>query len=181
MVNLQTERLVLRNWLADDVDCYMTLAHDVGYNCFAPPGRFLVHTREEAKEKIRARLVLFDEQRLGKFPIFLKSTNEFIGTCGLEPFPYEGQSEVELGYRLCLKHWGRGYAAEAASAMLRYGFGDLKRKKIMAFALLQNRVSLKILEKLGFQYLREFDHAGLSHRLYEFRAERYPNSASTKN
>jgi len=75
---------------------------------------------------------------------------------------------VELGYRLCLKFWGDGYAKEAATAILSYGLGDLRLARIMAFALPQNRASLRVLEKLGFQYLRDFIHAGLAHRLYEF-------------
>jgi ribosomal-protein-alanine N-acetyltransferase len=170
---LETERLVLRNWLETDVGCYMLLARDVGYNCFSPPGRFLVHTAEEAKEKVQQRIDLFTEKRLGKFPVFLKGTGEFIGTCGLEPFKLAGQSEVELGYRLCLEYWGQGYAAEAAAAILHYGFGDLNRNRIMAFALPQNRASLKILEKLGFLYLNDFVHAELTHELYELPRERF--------
>ena len=46
---LETERLVLRNWMESDVDCYLVLAKDVGYNCFSRPGRFLVINAEEAK------------------------------------------------------------------------------------------------------------------------------------
>jgi RimJ/RimL family protein N-acetyltransferase len=174
-MNFETERLKLRNWLEQDVTCYMALARDVGYNCFSPPGRFLVHTAIEAKEKIQQRMDLFNERSLGKFPIFLKSTGEFIGTCGLEPFELAGQPEVELGYRLCLKYWGQGFAAEAAAAILEYGFGALNRKKIMAFSLPQNRASLKIFEKLGFQYVNDFIHAELPHKLYEFLASDFPN------
>jgi ribosomal-protein-alanine N-acetyltransferase len=166
-MKLETERLVLRNWLESDVNCYMILAKDVGYNCFSRPGHFLVHTSEEAKEQIQRRVILFNESRLGKFPIFLKRTEEFVGTCGLESFDLAGQAEVELGYRLCLKHWGQGYAAEAAAAVLRYGFGDLNLKGIKALALPQNRASLRILEKLRFQYLHDFVYAELPHRLYE--------------
>jgi RimJ/RimL family protein N-acetyltransferase len=165
---VETERLVLRNWQESDVNHYMALAHDVGYNCFSLPGRFLVYTTEEAREKVRQRMRLFDERKLGKFPIFLRATGEFIGTCGMEPFELGGQPEVELGYRLCLNFWGQGYAKEAAMAMLSYGFGDLKLARIMAFVLPQNRASVKILNQLGFRYLRDFLHADLPHRLYEF-------------
>jgi RimJ/RimL family protein N-acetyltransferase len=165
---LETERLLLREWRESDVDYYMTLASDVGYNCFSLPGRFLVHSAEEAREKVRQRLRLFDERKLGKFPIFLKGTGEFIGTCGIEPFELEGRSEVELGYRLCLKFWGQGYAKEAATGILSYGRGDLKLARIMAFALPQNKASLRILDQLGFRYLHDFPHADLPHRLYQF-------------
>lgn len=146
----------------------VVLAHDVGYNCFSLPGRFLVHSTEEAHEKVRERMRLFDERKLGKFPIFLRDTGEFIGTCGMEPFDLEGQPEVELGYRLCLNFWGKGYAKEAATAMLGYGFRDLKLSRIMAFVLPQNRASVRVLDQLGFRYLHDFDHGGLTHRLYEF-------------
>ena len=170
---LETARLVLRNWQEADVSCYMTLANDIGYNCFSRPGHSLVHTPEEAEHKIRDRITLFNERKLGKFPIFLKQTFEFIGTCGLEPFELSGQAEVELGFRLCLKHWDRGYAAESAFAVLRYGFDDLRLKKIMAFALPQNRASLRVLEKIGFQYQYDFVHVELQHRLYEMTRDRF--------
>ena len=165
---LETERLVLRNWQVSDLNCYLTLSTDVGYNCFTQPGRFLVRSDEEAMEKIQERITLFERRGLGKFPIFLKGTGEFVGTCGMEPYELDGQPEIELGYRLCLKHWGCGYATESAAAILRYGFGDLSLKRIIAFALLQNSASLRVLEKLGGLYLRTFSHNDLPHRLYEF-------------
>jgi len=166
-LELRTERLLLRNWQPSNLNCYLTLSTDVGYNCFTQPGRFLVRTAEETVKTIRERMTLFEECGLGKFPIFLKETGEFVGTCGMEPYELEGRPEVELGYRLCLKHWGRGYATESAAAILRYGFGDLNLKRIIAFALPQNSASLRVLEKLGGLYLRTFDHNELPHRLYE--------------
>ena len=170
---LETERLILRNWRESDIDHYLVLAGDVGYHCFSQPGRFLVRNAKEARAKVRERMVLFDRRKLGKFPIFLKKnglkeTGEFIGTCGIEPFNVDGQPEVELGYRLCLEFWGKGYAREAATAVLKYGFDDLKLPKLVAFVLPQNRASVRILQQLGFQYLRDFKHADLCHRLYEF-------------
>ncbi len=170
---MEAERVILRDWQESDVDSYLLLARDVGYNCFSPPGFYWASTAEEARAKIDDRIVLFRERRLGKFPIFLKETGEFIGTCGLGPFQRDGYDEVELGYRLCLKHWGKGYANEAATLALRYGFGDLDFKKIFAFALPQNRPSLRVLEKLGFRYLSEFMHAEMPHRLYKLPRERF--------
>lgn len=165
---IETERLIIRNWQASDVNHYLVLAHDVGYNCFSLPGRFLVHSPEEAREKVRQRMRLFDERKLGKFPMFLRATDEFIGTCGMEPFDLDGRTEIELGYRLCLNFWGKGYAKEGAMAMLNYGFAELKLPRVMAFVLPQNRASVSVLGQLGFRYLHDFDHGGLAHRLYEF-------------
>ena len=172
-MKLETERLVIREWRDSDVECYITLSGDVGYNCFVRPGHFLVHSEDEARNKVRERIKLFSERRLGKFPIFLKETGEFVGTCGLELFDFDGRPEIELGYRLCLKYWGRGYATEAAVAALRYGFGDLELKRIMAIALPQNVASLRVLDKLGSVYLCDFLFAGLTYRLYDVPRTRY--------
>lgn len=174
-MELQTERLVIREWREGDVDHYITLSKDVGYNCFSLPGYFLVKDAAEARERVQERIGLFRARKLGKFPIFLRGTGEFAGTCGLAVYRLEGHEEVELGYRLCLKHWSQGYAREAAAAVLRYGFGDLKLEKIIAFAVPQNRASLKIVEALGFVYQREIIHAELVHRLYDFSRKNFVN------
>jgi [ribosomal protein S5]-alanine N-acetyltransferase len=171
---IETPRLALREWRETDVDCYLTLSRDVGYNCFSPPGRFLVKDEDEARERIRERMEPFERRRIGNFPMFLKDGGEFVGTCGLTPVEVDGASEVELGYRLCLKHWGSGYAEEAARGVLRYGFDEIAMEKIIAFVLPQNRASVRILEKLGFEYQREFSHAGIPHRLYQMVRSQQP-------
>jgi ribosomal-protein-alanine N-acetyltransferase len=165
-MRIETKRLILREWCESDAGSYVTMSRDIGYNCFSPPGAYLVRDEDEAKSQIRRRVALFEEREIGKFPIFLKEAGEFIGTCGLEPVEIDGRKEVELGYRLCLKYWGYGYATEAAAAVLEYGFDKLELGKIFAFVLPQNRASVKVLEKLGFRYEREFLHAGIPHRLY---------------
>jgi GNAT acetyltransferase-like protein len=61
----------------------------------------------------------------------------------------------------------------SAVAVLRYGFNDLSLKNIMAFALPQNRASLRALEKLGFRYLYDFVYAELLNRRYEMSRDQF--------
>lgn len=103
---------------------------------------------------------------MGKFPLFLRSTGSIIGTCGIEPYPGLGPDAVELGYRLRLNFWELGYATEAAKAIVQYGFRDLKLPNIYAFAVPQNRASLGVIRKLGFQSQGMLEHAGIPHELY---------------
>jgi len=49
---IETPRLTLREWRETDVECYLTLSRDVGYNCFSPPGRFLVKDEDGARARI---------------------------------------------------------------------------------------------------------------------------------
>ena len=170
-MKLETKRLIIREWRETDVDHYLTSSKDVGYNVFSIPGQFLVIDKNEAIKIIKQRILRFEQKGLGKFLVFLKGSEQFIGTCGLDYYNLDGRQEMELGYRLLLNHWGKGYATEAAEAILNYGLVNLKIPRIIAFAIPQNTQSLKIIEKLGFRFLNEFEHAGLLHKLFEVTSE----------
>jgi RimJ/RimL family protein N-acetyltransferase len=63
--------------------------------------------------------------------------------------------EIDLGYRFMKKHWGKGYATEAAQHTLNYGLQELLLKEITACAHVENLASLKVLEKIGMRYVSE--------------------------
>jgi [ribosomal protein S5]-alanine N-acetyltransferase len=164
---IHTPRLLIRSWRESDAEHYLELAKDLGYHNFSPPGFYAAKTKDEALEKIRPRLRLFEERGLGKFPVFLKETGEIIGTCGIEAYFVDGIEEREIGYRLNLAHWGQGYATEAARALMKYGLEELKIPRLIAFAAPQNVGSVAIIEKLGFRYWKMIEHNGVPHRCYE--------------
>lgn len=175
---LETERLAIRPWRAEDVGHYDFLSKDIGYNCFAPPGVYLVRDEAEALQKIEDRISVFGKDGTGKFPVFLKKTGQCIGTCGFGSFEIDGGRELELGYRLALAYWGKGYATEAAGALLEYGFGRLERRQVFAFALKQNPASLKVIGKLGFHYRSGLVYAGLDHDLFVMTREDFRTARS---
>jgi len=162
----QTERLTLRGWTVDDLTPHRLMAADVGYTCFSTPGFFSFKDEAELKAKVAKRAKQFDELGLGKFLVFEKGTDSFVGTCGVEPFDNNGTPGYELGYRLMLAHWGKGYATEAARGAMSYFFDELKRPTLHAFALAQNAVSLKIIGKLGFERSGEVQFNGHTNLLF---------------
>ncbi len=86
---------------------------------------------------------------LGRLPVVLKDTNEFIGWSGLK---YEQNLRKEfnyydLDYRFKQQYWGKGYTTETAFASLDYGFNDLKLQEINATAAIDNVASNSILKK----------------------------------
>ncbi len=89
----------------------------------------------------------------GRWAVYLQNTDEFIGWCGLKFRPE--RHEVDLGYRLMKKYWGHGYATEAAKRTIQYGFTVLQLPRLFAAAHVQNFASQKVLEKVGFQYIRD--------------------------
>lgn len=81
----------------------------------------------------------------------MKTTNEFIGWCGLK---YRVEiDKVDVGYRLHQKFWGKGFATEAAKRSIDYGFNDLHLNQIFAAAHAENLASIKVLEKIGMHFI----------------------------
>lgn len=61
------------------------------------------------------------------------------------------------------KHWGRGFASEAARAALNYGFTSLELNEIFASADGGNAASIRVLTKAGFKFVEQFDSEGAQH------------------
>ena len=90
----------------------------------------------------------FQEHGFGRWSVFTKKNDEYIGFCGLKYLPE--RKTVDLGYRMMKKYFGNGYATESGQACLDYGFQKLKLREIVAWTMEENRASTRVLEKLGF-------------------------------
>jgi RimJ/RimL family protein N-acetyltransferase len=100
----------------------------------------------------------------GRWAFCLKSTNEFIGWCGLKLNTQT--NEVDLGFRFFENHWGNGYATEAAKACVLYGFSNLKLNEIIGRAYVENKASIAVLEKCAFIFNKFFEYDNCSAVLY---------------
>ena len=80
----------------------------------------------------------------------LKSSQQLIGNCGIRLKSADAQ-EGDLGYELSPDHWGRGYATEAARAIVEFGFGTLKLHRIWSWCIADNVGSARVLQKLGMR------------------------------
>ena len=88
-----------------------------------------------------------------------KQDDLFIGFCGLKYLPEE--DEVDLGYRFVKAYWGMGLATESGKAALDYGFNELGLKRIIALALADNVGSIRVMEKLGMRFEKNFEEDGM--------------------
>ena len=120
----------------------------------------------EAEAFIRA-YAHYDRHGYGRWSVYLKETGDYVGFCGLN---YSARlDEVDVGFRFMRRYWGRGYATEAARASLQHGFNVYNLSKIVGRALPGNAASLRVLEKLGMQYVKDVENDGLLWRQYEIR------------
>jgi RimJ/RimL family protein N-acetyltransferase len=97
---------------------------------------------------------MFADRGLGMWAVGEKSGAAFVGFVGLSipAFSAAFTPCVETGWRLGRDWWGRGYATEAATAALRFGFGTLGLGEIVAYTARGNSRSRAVMERLGMTY-----------------------------
>jgi [ribosomal protein S5]-alanine N-acetyltransferase len=148
---LQTPRLLLRQFTEADAGLLLQLNSNPEVLKYLHEP--LLKTEEQALQVLQNIILPQYKNNLGRWAIHLKSTNEFIGWCGLKYLV--DTDEIDLGYRLMQQFWGNGYAFEAAKHTMDYGFNQLHLKTIVGRAHVENTGSLKILQKLGMQFIKE--------------------------
>jgi len=148
MTIITTERLTLRPLTAADADWWVRLHADPEVNRFVGS-----YTAEQAAVRLAAIEEQWSTRGHGLCVVRLRATGEPIGRCGLNW--WEQFDEVEAGWTLERPHWGRGYATEAATAVLGWGFGELGLERITAMIHPGNAGSTAVAARLGFTHLRE--------------------------
>lgn len=102
----------------------------------------------ETEEKLKKWITNFDyEKGFGVLILHSKKDKEFIGICGLI-------GDNEVGYRLLPKHWRKGFGTEVLKGLITHA-SNLGMKYLIAEVIKDNIASVKILEKLGFKFLRD--------------------------
>jgi [ribosomal protein S5]-alanine N-acetyltransferase len=148
---VETPHLLLRQFTSADAPLIQQLNSNP--NVLKYLDEPLLETEEQALHILNTIILPQYKNNLGRWAVHLKVNNEFIGWCGLKY--RQEQNEIDLGYRLMQQHWGNGYAFEAAKHTIDYAFQQLHLKTIVGRAHIENTASLKILEKIGMQFIRE--------------------------
>jgi ribosomal-protein-alanine N-acetyltransferase len=111
-------------------------------------------TPEQVRRRLEREINNHEEHGVQYWPIFLAETGEHIGCCGLQPHkPAEGI--YELGFQLRVAFWGRGFAREAAQAVVAHAFTALDIRALYAGHHPDNQASRGVLTRLGFQYTHD--------------------------
>jgi [ribosomal protein S5]-alanine N-acetyltransferase len=160
---LETKRCYLRELTVDDAQAFYDLNDDP---------EVVKYTGDKAFGNVaEARSFLqnyhqYESYGYGRWAVIDKGNGDFLGWCGLKYSP--GLDEVDLGFRFFRKYWNRGYATETAKACIEYGFNVLKLEKIVGRAMEANVGSVKVLEKIGMEFVGRFDfelHPGVLYKI----------------
>jgi RimJ/RimL family protein N-acetyltransferase len=152
---LETNRLILRRLVLEDIDALFALYSDPEIRRYFPEGTL---TYEETKEELEWFLNGHPEHpELGLWATIHKETGQFIGRCGLLPWEIEEQDEVEIAYMIAKEFQGQGLATEAALAILQYGFEKLELSRLICLIDPKNIASQKVAQHIGMTLEKRVD------------------------
>lgn len=149
-MELTTERLLLRDFMAGDREALLDYHSDPRYTEFYGP-------EEGGPEQTLQLLDLFlswqSEQPRRNYQLAIVERarpSDPIGNCGVRSRGYENGT-AEFGLELAPSCWGRGIATEAARAILDFAFRGLGLRRIVGISVTQNDRVARLVEKLGFR------------------------------
>jgi RimJ/RimL family protein N-acetyltransferase len=139
---LATARLILRAPRSEDASAIASLANDqrIAANTTRIPHPYGVTDAEQ--------FIAAARRRHGEASFVIARDDAVIGVCGVDC----RDDGIELGYWLGVPYWGRGFATEAARALIDYAFDDLQHDTLQAGARVTNPASRRVLEKCAFQW-----------------------------
>ena len=145
MVILETDRLLLREFVPEDVDALSAIFTDPETMRYCPAPL----DRSEVTEWIKRNRRRYRETGYGLWAMLLKDSGEVVGDCGLTRQTVDEVDEIELGYHVRRDLWGRGYAPEAACACRDHGFDQLGADRLISLIRVGNLPSRRVAEKIG--------------------------------
>ena len=146
---LETERLILHRLTPGDAVFIFELVNEPSF--IENIGDKGVRTQEDAIRYIRqGPMTSYEQHGFGLYRVELKEGGIPIGICG--PLKRETLEYPDIGFAFLPSFWQRGYAFEAASGVMSYAREVLGLKEIAAITTPGNVRSIKLLEKLGFQF-----------------------------
>lgn len=153
IIQPQTERLLLRQWRDEDREPFAEMNADPRVMEYFPA----LLSREESDAAIDRQLVHIEQYGWGFWALERLEDSRFMGFVGIknvsDNLPFA--PAVEIGWRLGVPYWGHGYATEAARASLDVAFQTLGLDEVVSFAVVNNRPSRAVMERLG---MREAPH-----------------------
>lgn len=153
MIILETERLLLRHFVREDLDALYALYRDPQIRRYFPEGTL---TYQETREELEWYLHGHPQRpELGLWATVLKASGQFIGRCGLLPWTIDGQPEIEVAYLIDKAYWGQGLGSEAARAVRDYGFQQLGLSRLICLIDQDNLASIRVAEKIGMAFEKE--------------------------
>jgi RimJ/RimL family protein N-acetyltransferase len=150
MIEITTERLILRDWRDDDLQPWAKINADPAVHEFLGP----VWDEARAAASMKHYQEEYRRNGFGFWAVEVRATGRLIGMTGLDVVDEEVAFDgVEIGWRLGRESWGHGYATEAARAVLDFGFTTAGLDEIFAITMQGNERSQAVMRRIGMVHV----------------------------
>jgi ribosomal-protein-alanine N-acetyltransferase len=167
-MQLQTPRLTLRPFCADDLDRLAVLMTNQEFMRFS----LGPYTREQTQAILQKFLSWADAGLPSPFAVVLRENPDLLGYCGFLHHP-EVPEEPEIGYRLDPAYWNRGLITEAARAVRDHAFADLELPRVISLIHPDNIPSRRVAEKIGMTVERQITFRGFPTNVFSLSRHRW--------
>jgi RimJ/RimL family protein N-acetyltransferase len=165
---LETERLVLRPFTDADAPFVLALLNEPSFLEFI--GDRGVRTLDDARAYLEGGpLESYRRNGFGPYRVELRGSPVAMGLCGL--LERHWLDHVDLGFAFLPRYWSRGYALEAARAVMRHARDELGLGRVLAVTTPGNQASIRLLGKLGFEFEGLVQAGGDGEALHLFASE----------
>ncbi len=162
---------MLRELRETDVDALAAMYADAEVMRFI--GRGGVLTRDDAVRYIERQIDSYRERAFGEWATVSRETGETIGLCGLIVWPdIGGVEELEIAYLLVRMAWGRGLGTEVAASIRDWAALELGRERLVSCIYPENAASIRVAEKIGMRFEKDFEYHGKPMALFAWSASR---------
>ena len=160
---IKTKRLGLRPFQQSDIDYLAELNSDPDVRQFFPDG---TQNREQTEARMNDFISYYKEKGLPCFVMFELESGEFVGPCGFGPVE---TGEIEVGYLLHKKFWGKGLASEVLTVLLEWAKQNINADYIIAFAPIEHVASQRVMQKCGMKHYKNVSAKGVQCSFYRIK------------
>lgn len=172
--NLKSDRLITQFLTVDNWKDWMTFLEDSEATKHFPSMEST--TLEEGCENwMNLQLKRYEDQYYGLQALKDKETGVFMGQCGLLRQIVDEKEEIEVGYHMLRKYWGKGYAPEAAKLFIDFAFKHNLADSIISIIQVENEKSQRVALKNGLQREKQTTWKGLDVYIYRILKENFYN------
>ena|SRR5215212_5173848 len=161
----ETDRLFIRPLTEADIEPWQEFFID---NYALPFFNFDDERTPLAKSQywLKRQFKRYEENKFGLMALVSKETGALVGMCGLLAQDIDGKDEVEVGYHLLPKYWGKGYATEAAQFFKKFAFDNNITERLISIIHPENYPSQNVARKNGMELEKEAVFHGERVRIY---------------
>ena len=160
---LETERLCLRELIAEDADSLAIILCDAQSMRYYPAP----FSMGKVRQWIDWNIDNYRRYKHGLWAVIRKEDSAFLGDCGITVQDIEGQMLPELGYHIRKDCCNLGYATEAARACIGHAFNSLGLETLYTYTRFDNAPSIRVAEKNGFHFVKHFEKIVMGERVKE--------------